>query len=403
MRKEILNEINRMKEIMSSFDDFDLLTESPNLRVIANMGGRLAKNSLDDFVRQFGDEVGDLVRKMSKVPDGDTEGLFKLINDLDAIDDDAAKVFRADLRVILPSDVDEALTKLTTYLEDNINNFNDIDGTMKKYMDGAFPDSGDELKTSFIDMVKDESSVIKRKSQSQNIIRNQDLDELLRTLDSEGDRVEGAINQLDIPQNERNTLKRFWSSFWVKKETLYDHLRRVSKVSGEEAAQLAAMTDAEIDKLIRTAADPTAAVTDKDALKALRLAMSQNMWRSLPGWVRKSIIFTILSGGFAISVVKFIANAGFGLMAIGEDKLDEYKDKINVSVGGGINKLKPENEDKTLPVIQQLQPDLFDNTGGLKSEYSLSYPTDGSNVDVIDNNTFNVVHTFTLDQINSKL
>ena len=85
MRKEILNEINRMKEIMSSFDDFDLLTESPNLRVIANMGGRLAKNSLDDFVRQFGDEVGDLVRKMSKVPDGDTEGLFKLINDLDAL------------------------------------------------------------------------------------------------------------------------------------------------------------------------------------------------------------------------------------------------------------------------------------------------------------------------------
>ena len=195
----------------------------------------------------------------------------------------------------------------------------------------------------------------------------------------------------------------FWSSFWEKKETLYDHLRRVSNISGEEAAQLAAMTDAEIDKLIRTAADPTAAVTDKDALKALRLAMSQNVWRSLPGWVRKSIIVTILSGGFAISVVKFIANAGFGLMSIGEEKIDEYEDKLNVSVGGGINKLKPENEDKTLPVIQQLQPGLFDNTGGLKSEYSLSYPTDGSNVDVIDNNTFNVVHTFTLEQINSKL
>jgi len=402
MNRQILNEVQRVKEIMSFVTGINLLNESGNLRVIANMGARLAKNSLDDFIRQFGDEVGEVITKLTKVSDGDTEGLFRLINDLDAIDDNAAKVFRSDLRVILPRDVDDALTKLTTYLEDNINKIDDIDGVMDKYMNGAFPSSGDEAKEAFKSMVKDESRVVKRNSEAQNIIKNQDLDELLGKLDSEGGRVEGAIDQLDMPENLRSKLKRYWSTLWLKKETLYDHLRRVSKLSGEEAAQLAAMSDSELDKLIRTAADPTAAVTDKEALKALRVAMSQNSWRLLPKWVRMGIISIIVTGGSALTYYKMIGNMGFGVLAIGEDKLTEYEEKFDVVRDGGVNKLKPGNEDKTLPIMQKLKPNLFDSTGGLKPDYSLSYPTNGQKVDVINNNTFDVEHTFTLEDINNQ-
>lgn len=395
----ILSEVNRMNDLMMFSENREVLNES--MASVLKSLRTLVRNGIGDITKYGIKEVDNLAKAMINAKTADE--FFDLLNDIKVHDVKIAKQLRRDIFDILPEATQNRLRRIVTQIEDSIDSIPEdkLDDLLDDVINQQFPNEPESVRNYMKDTLSDNSDTISNKISGAKMVSS--IDDLINKISKEGDSVDGVIDNLDIPQNDRAKLKRYWSSFWAKKETLYDHLRRTSKISGEEAAQLAAMTDSEIDKLIRTAADPTAAVTDKDALKALRLAMSQNPWRALPKWVRKSIIVTILSGGAAISIVKFMANAGFGLIAIGEKELDELEDKLDISIGGGVNRLKPGNEDKTLPAIQKLQPDLFDDTGGLKSEYSLSYPTDGQKVDVIDNNTFDVVYTFTLNEINAQL
>jgi hypothetical protein len=405
MSKELINEVSRIREMMTFLNNGkNLLNESGGLRVIAGFGKRLAKNSIDDMIRLYGDEVGDILNKIVKLADDDLDGLFKNINDLKYVNDEAAKVFRTDLRAVLPTDVDSSLTRLKDFLEENISDIDDVDGVISSYIDKQFGSQGDELKEALGDMVKDESTSIRSTAKRQNQFKNGDVDGIIDDMGREGDRVEGAIDQLDIPQNDRAILKRYWTTLWIKKESFYDTLRTRAQLAGEDAAQIKAYSDAEIEDLIKTSANASKTVKDQDALKALRAAMSKTMWNSLPKWVRILLISGIVTEGAAWSVGSSILGILLGLFSIGEAKMEEQKEALGIGLSGGINKLEKDNEGKILQSLYKEDSSLFDATGALLPRYEINYYSDGSKLEILDkDDNFKLVREYTLDDINKHL
>jgi len=405
MSKELLNEVSRIREMMTFLNNGkNLLNESGALRVITGFGRRLAQNSIDDMVRLYGDEVGDILNKIIRLADDDLDGLFKNINDLKYVDDEAAKMFRADLRAVLPEEVNSSLTRLKDFLEENIADIDDIDGAISNYIDRQFGSQGDELKETLGDMVKDESPSIRSTSKRQNLLKKGDIDGVIDDLDSEGNRVAGAIDQLDIPPNDRAVLKRYWTTLWIKKQTFYDYLKTKAVLAGEDAAQLLAYSDDEIEELIKTSANAKYTVKDLELLKAYRAAMSQTAWKSLPRWVRGLLIAAILSDGDVLTIGKMLMSIVLGYLNIGTDRLEELEDAAGINMSGGVNKLKEENKNKILQSIYKDNSSLFDSTGALLPQYEINYYTDGSKLEILDkDDSFRLVAEYSIEDINKNL
>lgn len=405
MSKELINEVSRIREMMTFLNNGkNLLNESGGLRVIAGFGKRLAKNSIDYMIVQYGDEVGDILNKIVKLADDDLDGLFKNINDLKYVNDEAAKVFRKGLRDVLPTDVNSSLTRLKDFIEENIADIDDVDNVISSYIDKQFGSQGDEIKEALGDMIKDDSPAIRSTSKRQNQFKNGDVDGIIDDMGREGDRVEGAIDQFDIPQNDRAKLKRYWTTLWTKKESFYESLRKRAQLAGEDAAQLKAYSDAEIEELIKTSANASKTVKDQDALKALRGAMSKTMWNSLPKWVRIGLISIVVTEGAAWSVGSSIIGILLGLFSIGEAKMKELEEAAGVGLSGGINKLEKDNQGKILQSLYKEDKSLFDTTGALLPRYEINYYSDGSKLEILDkDDNFKLVRVYTLDDINKHL
>ncbi len=323
MSKELLNEVSRIREMMTFLNNGkNLLNESGGLRVIARFGRRLAQNSIDDMVRLYGDEVGDILNKIVRLSDDDLDGLFKNINDLKYVNDEAAKVFRTDLRAVLPEDVDRSLTRLKDFLEENIADIEDIDGAISDYIDRQFGSQGDELKEALGDMVKDESPSIRSTSKKQNQLKNGDIDGIIN------DMVDDDIRNIsEILMTDDEIMKAFksenewWNNAFFR--IFVDRRREATralqsyKIDDATKSVLKGKTKEEIRAIVKQEIKESLEGND-ELMEIIKDKSFAGWWSRLGGKTKIGIILTLGLGGAPLIIVFF------GLAALLKENASEF-------------------------------------------------------------------------------
>lgn len=405
MKNLLKEELGRISEIMGLKNT--LLVEQP-------IPTPLVKNILKQS-----DDLFDALRKMFKLSDDEASKIAQRVerNGVESLSDDfisnlstktidnfddLAKLLKrggylGDMGVLSEKIFQKAdsMTSITSKERDQL-----IEVYKKTLDDVPFLEGYTDLKNALVNDFKNEFN----EKYSFKLLSSsaKSIDDLLNNIGREGDSVSGKIDNLEgLTNEERSKLKRYWTTFWTKKESFYDSIRKRANLVGDEAAQLKGATDSEIESLIKTANNADKTVKDKEALTALRKSMGLTPWKSLPTWVRWALISLVITGGTSASMGYSLFSIILSLFNVGENQAKLLEDAVKESVGGGVTSLNKDKESLIFKALIKLQPSLFEG-GVLKNIYTVNYYNDGSKLEILDDN-YDILHTYTKERINDAL
>jgi hypothetical protein len=201
------------------------------------------------------------------------------------------------------------------------------------------------------------------------------IDDFVNLLDNYGKEVSDNItnNTPGLPSELAKEAQRYWDTFWTKKETWAEMMKRRAKYAkniktgkGETekiipgGASYAEKSIAEIQRIASKA-------TDKQELILTNIQRS-NWFNALPYAVRSSIFVVILTGGGALTTTELFLDMFNGLLSLGNEGLKSLLPNIE-------NKLKEKEG-----IITTLTPKNVENW------FSEAYPASYLDSDNFKNN-----------------
>lgn len=402
MEQKLNEEILRIKEVMG----LTILNESipPSLMKFAvntsdNVFQTLKRTFglSDDLARKYADDFANT----KKLSDDAVEEISKNISVYTV--DELYEVLKGSVFKVIDEKVGTLIDVRLGQNKTANEIYDEISDTLDKIpsLDGA-----DEYKKRLLSDY-DELLESKMKRRQTGAAREVDdvFDDLIEELNREGDSVEEQIDNIpNLTSVENSIMKRTWRTFWLKKESFYDVIRRKALLGGEETARLRRASDEMLEELSRAANNPHIKPKNPEAVSAYNKAMATTAFNSLPKWIRSVIISGLITEGKSISLAYSVLTIASGYVLFGIESAEEGLDQVKDVSKGGVGKLSKENESKIKGALSKLDSDLFKNAdmGQLKDGYFINYAKDGNSLSVY-NSEYNVIGTYTIDQINNKL
>lgn len=397
--KQVLNEVNRINDLMRFNENREIINES--LASALKSLRTLIKNGLDDIAKYGIKEIDNIARSMVSAKTADE--FFELLDSVKLHDSDIAKQLRRDVFDILPEATQNRLIRIVRDIENNLDRIpeDQIENFLDEVILEQFPNEPESVRVFMKDSITDSSGNISNKMSGAKATSS--IDDLINKLSKEGNSVEDKIDKIQgLTNPEREMMKRTWRTFWLKKENFYDVVRRRASYGGKESARLKNATNAEIEKIMSTANNPSKTVQDETAIAALEKSLSSNIFTAIPKWARIILISGLLTKGASFSLGMSLVDIIAWGVSEGGKLLGYEGEKTKITQAGGINKLEIDNETKILKALNELDPSLFNSSGTLKDGIMITYSEDEKSLVLIGDDG-SVKGTYTLDQINSKL
>jgi hypothetical protein len=306
-----------IKNILKSSDD----VAEPLLRIF-----NLTDNQIDDVIRQI-DRVG-----VDNLSDDVLEALAR--NSIDNVDE-LARLLK--VGKYLGSNFDEIAIKIF----DRVDSMDQIspevrkkvvDIYKKKLDEIPFLENSDEIKQK---LVRDFQTEFDTKF-SDKLVRgiasslDNQIDDFFNLVDEYGQKVSDNIanNTPGLPPDLKKEAKRYWDTFWTKKETYAEMLKRRAPY-----AKSVRLGKGETEKILPGGADIGGKSLD-DIQRIIDRPTEQqriiidniirsNWWTALPTLIKGSIMVVILTGGGAVTTGQLTLDIINGLLALGNEGINK--------------------------------------------------------------------------------
>lgn len=431
MKKSLISEIERVREVMSiiennpSFNEKPLIIEEGGIKSFGKtltMMKTGAKNLLPDIAAKYGDDAARAVRRIANSNTADEQ--LSALNALKNVDDELALEFRAMFLKNLGKNEKDALSDIIEMVDYNLDQIDlkDLDQTLDELIEGSFDDLPSGAKETLKDCIVDESPTIKKAlddaaTGSRPRLVNPQRANLMKTFEEmfpveSLDKLQRAIN--DYYKGKGNAPE------WLKKtgwwgRGVYDGRTRVQRVLSdpdafeEVARNLRKMTPDELELYVQNELRKSNEALKQIAKdKSLVGRLSRIKFPELPttwkGWMG------FFSGGMLIYTGGLAAI--FGLLLLGFDFLSHNAEKLekemeresNAALARENGLLAPDLDEerdgvKVLTALGRLHPQFMDS-GALKPEYTIEYGKDRVVVTNIQNGDS---ETVTITQLNREL
>lgn len=338
MKKNLINEINRISELMGGKPLLFEQAIPKILKPLLNLGDDVIKS----FMKNFDSEVDDAVRV---IKNADATTARNVVDDAVEVlvrNIDFPKLVNIMLdQKMLGTAWDSQIDRIITFLKANPEKEAEILAKLDDIIDGLpmLSDAPPELVTQITSQTKRKiKNELPKSSAGASAADNlaDELDDLIGQTDQIMDDLDDVVKGMPANTPGREKIQTAWKKIFYNKESVYDEIRRRSSYINpkeyDRAGNIRNMTDDEIEKLLSVSGDPMRKPKDDELIKAVSAAQNANyftaansMFAQLPKAIQSAFWLVILSGGSALALGSSIMKILIGLMDIGSEKLDTIK------------------------------------------------------------------------------